>query len=410
MRRLLAGAGAAGLALILAAPMAAQADTVPTAWSNSKSTTDTSVSSGAFDITAEFRRAHPFLSSTEFSVHTYLTIPSGLASGCGSAGNKLELTTTGSEVSDGVYTSRASAAVTCNGRYSILIDGQMVNKGNKKAIDDGAQLTPTVAVKMRPANVPSAHAAFGDGKVALSWDPVQDKTPDFLGYQVQIAKDDDWKTVEGGELGRDSRSLGGRAPDAGPEAVYRVRARRDGPDGDVYSADAAETDKITIPTTSTTTPGSPPPTNPDGTPSTTPGGAGGSGGSGSGTGSGSGSGGTGRKGRSFDPLPAGIVGVGTKAPRIGAPVSGNVPGLLTDPDSGYKQELDYGDQQLAGGEDDGDGLSSFTYEDGGGRGMAVPVATGLVLAAWAFHLRYLARAAKPAKKRRHPVQPRGGWA
>jgi hypothetical protein len=91
-------------------------------------------------------------------------------------------------------------------------------------------------------------------------------------------------------------------------------------------------------------------------------------------------------------------------------VSGNVPGLLTDPDSGYKQELDYGDQQLAGGEDDGDGLSSFTYEDGGGRGMAVPVATGLVLAAWAFHLRYLARAAKPTKKRRHPVQPRGGWA
>jgi hypothetical protein len=410
MRRILAGAGA-GLALLLAAPLAAHADTVPAAWSNSKSTTDTSVSSGTFDITAEFRRAHPFLSSTQFSVHTYLTIPSGLASGCGSAGDKREITTTGDEVSDGVYLSSASAAVTCNGRYPILIDGQMINKGNKKPIDPGAQLDPTVEVKMRPANVPSAHAAFGDGKVAISWDAVEDKTPDFLGYQVQIAKDDSWVTVDDGETQRDSTFLLVDAPAAGTDAVYRVRARRDGPDGDVYSADAAETDKVTIPTTSTTTPGSPPATNPDGTPNPG-GGTGGSTGTGgtAGPGTGSGSGSTPHKGRSFDPLTPGIVGVGTKAPRVGIPVTGNVSGLLTDPDSGYADTLDYGDQQLAGGEDDSDGLSSFTYEDGGnGRGMAVPVATGLVLAAWAFHFRYLARAAKPAKKRR-PVQPRGGWA
>ena len=35
-------------------------------------------------------------------------------------------------------------------------------------------------------------------------------------------------------------------------------------------------------------------------------------------------------------------------------------------------------------------------------GMAVPVATGFVLAAWAFHLRYLAKASKPAKVRAAP--------
>ncbi len=112
-------------------------------------------------------------------------------------------------------------------------------------------------------------------------------------------------------------------------------------------------------------------------------------------------------GRTFSALPRGQVGVGTKAPRLGTPTGANIPDLLTD--DGFDEELDYGD--LGGGDESEDGLSSFYYEGAGGRGMAVPVATGFVLFAWAVHLRYLARAAKPAKaapaRRRRKPPTRG---
>lgn len=42
-----------------------------------------------------------------------------------------------------------------------------------------------------------------------------------------------------------------------------------------------------------------------------------------------------------------------------------------------------------------DELAAFFDGDPAGRGMAIPVATALVLAVWAFHLRVLARAAQP---------------
>jgi hypothetical protein len=105
-----------------------------------------------------------------------------------------------------------------------------------------------------------------------------------------------------------------------------------------------------------------------------------------------------KSGRSFAPLSdRGQIGVGTKAPRLGTPSGSNIAALQT-PDEGFDEELNYGDGTNGGNGEDG--LASIDYEDGAvGKGMAVPVATGFVFAAWAFHLRYLARAAKPAKAR-----------
>jgi hypothetical protein len=123
-------------------------------------------------------------------------------------------------------------------------------------------------------------------------------------------------------------------------------------------------------------------------------------------------------GRSFKPLPKGQLGTGTSAPRIGVPASSNYQDILED-DNGFNEELDYGDQSLAGDEsEDGSGLSSFYYENDGGKGMAKPVAIGSVFLAWAFHMRFLAKAAKPttaatAGKRRgrsRRAKPQRGWA
>src|SRR5690606_13028872 len=120
------------------------------------------------------------------------------------------------------------------------------------------------------------------------------------------------------------------------------------------------------------------------------GGAGGEGGGGEGGGGAPAPGGVPRSG----PQPRGHTGVGTRAPRLGQPSQANFPPLLTPDDGGFEEEIDYGDRTLAG-EESGDELSSLFYEEDTGRGMAVPVATGFVLAAWAFHLRFLAKAAKP---------------
>ncbi|MEQ1788239.1 MAG: hypothetical protein ABL966_14395, partial [Acidimicrobiales bacterium] len=42
-----------------------------------------------------------------------------------------------------------------------------------------------------------------------------------------------------------------------------------------------------------------------------------------------------------------------------------------------------------------DDLASAPLEDMAGRGILVPFATGLVLAVWALHLRFLARMGRP---------------
>ena len=66
-------------------------------------------------------------------------------------------------------------------------------------------------------------------------------------------------------------------------------------------------------------------------------------------------------------------------------------------DGGFAGELPYDDSEP--GEEDpvlpDDELASLFTDGAAGRGMAIPIATALVLAVWAFHLRFLARASRP---------------
>jgi hypothetical protein len=84
---------------------------------------------------------------------------------------------------------------------------------------------------------------------------------------------------------------------------------------------------------------------------------------------------------------------------VGTPSRNFFPPLLAPPaDTGFSEELPFGDREP--GEQDAalpdDELASGPLSERlPGRGLVVPVATGLVLAVWALHLRFLARAAQP---------------
>jgi hypothetical protein len=258
--------------------------------------------------------------------------------------------------------------------------------------------------------------------VVLSWDKASAPAPDFLGYRIERAKGDSWEALK--DVSPQTTSFTDTAPPPeGGVLSYRVRAMRDATGNPVLSSPSPEV-PVTVPTTGGTggTDGGTPGTD-GGTPGTdggTPGTDGGTPGTDGSTSTTKKPIGTGKAnplgGRSFKPLPRGQLGTGTAAPRIGVPSSSNIPDLL-EGDNGFDEELDYGDQ-LAGDEGGEDGLSSFYYENDGGKGMAKPVAIGSVFLAWAFHMRFLAKAAKPttaatAGKRRgrsRRAKPQRGWA
>ena len=396
MRRLLAGA-AAGLALALAAPQAAAQDSIPATFNGSRETTPDLSGSASPELTARFvRRYNPgFPEYEQFSARTWLTTPAGLPAGCPAAGEQ-ELSTSIAP-GDEVFSTDTSAtgSAPCNGTYAFRIMG-IVDR--QVIADDVAVVHGTVDVAAPPANVAKAGATFESGSVTITWTPLSSTPPDFLGYRVERREGGEWKALTT-NLGPNAKSFVDSSPPSAAEAVYRVRARRSGPRGEVASVGGG-TATVDLPGsgTGTTVPG-------DGSSTTVPGGGdggadGGAGGAdggadgGTGTGADGGSGGSSgdRRGGSSGPQARGRTGIGTKAPRLGTPSQANFPPLLT-PDAGFDEEIDYGDRSLAG--EEGDELSSLFYEEDTGRGMAVPVATGFVLAAWAFHFRFLAKAARP---------------
>jgi hypothetical protein len=416
VRRLLAGAAVAGLGVLLCAPPAFAAN--PSTYDGSHITTPTQVDTSSPVIGAVIVRKAG--ANERVDVGTYFTTPDGLPDGCGPAGEKQLPTSTAPNGEPNALQSTAVGSAPCNGTYGIRIEATLTNRilGIKV---DSATYPGSVQVAEPPANVSGVEGALDGTSVVLSWSRASGPAPDFKGYRIERRDGDGWTKLD--TVGTNTSTFTDTTPPPeGGEISYRVLGRRSGPNGEVLSGGGGRvTVSVPVPTTTT------PVTNPDGTPVTTvPGssGSGGSGGTGSGGSGGTGSGGTGgtgtdggrapsRTGRTFNTVPRGTVGIGTKAPRIGTPQVSNIPDLTVG-DNGFNETLDYGDQQLADGSEDGqDGLSSIYYGGAGGKGMAVPVATGFVLAAWAFHLRYLARAAKPAAKpakRRRPVQPRGGWA
>jgi hypothetical protein len=388
VRRLLAGA-AAGLALVLAAPLAGAQDSIPPSFEGSRETTDSSTTSDRPEIKARFiRDYHPeFPQQEQFYGRAWLTPPEGLPAGCPPA-TEQELADPNESGGDELYSIdvTATGSAPCNGTYRFRVMGVV---DRRVIADDVAVVTGTIDVVAPPGNITKISATLEGGAVRLTWSPLGSQPPDFLGYQVERGEADAWKPLAR-DLGPRATSFTDTSPPAGGGTIYRVRARRAGPRGEVLSTGGA-TASVDLPGggSDTTAP-------PDGSSTSVPGTDGGAGGGADGGAGGADGGGTGGGGGGAPrsgPLARGRTGIGTKAPRLGTPSQANFPPLLT-PDEGFDEEIDYGDRSLAGEEDDE--LSSLFYEEDTGRGMAVPVATGFVLAAWAFHLRFLAKAARPA--------------
>jgi hypothetical protein len=79
---------------------------------------------------------------------------------------------------------------------------------------------------------------------------------------------------------------------------------------------------------------------------------------------------------------------------VGTPSRNFFPPLLSPPDEGFDEQLPFEDREP--GDEEAilpDDLASSPIS--AGRGLVVPFATGLVLAVWALHLRFLARVGQP---------------
>lgn len=252
---------------------------------------------------------------------------------------------------------------------------------------DSAILDRTVDVAVPPAEVQGVTATEGDARaVTVSWTALAPRPADLAGYTIERQASDG--TVESFTMGDVTSYIDSAAPAAGGDTTYLVFARRPGPTGDVWSPSAQSA-------TVAVSPAPAPPTDPtDPTDPGTPGGPTGPGNPGAGGGTGSGTGGSTVNGGAGRPSPS------IRVPRVGTPSRNFFPPLLSPPspeDTGFSEELPFEEREP--GEEDAvlpdDALASGPLDAAPGRGLVIPLATGLVLAVWALHLRFLARAARP---------------
>lgn len=279
-------------------------------------------------------------------------------------------------------------AVPCNGLYTVRVDA-------RSQYGETAYLDQTIVVEM-PAPIVTGVSATADGRsIDVSWDDMRAAAPDISGYVVERRIGDDPFEEVAAPAADEQGYTDDALPAGGGEAAYRVRATRPVPGGTVtsQSSDEAATPFVAAPAESAG-----------------PGSEGGSGGSG--TGDGGTAGGTDAGTPGSGSTSGGGTTSGGGAGRVGAPrvaFSGTfLPPLLrptpldarptttTTVDAGFDETLPY---DAEAGEDDPalpeDELASVYTDGNPGRGMAIPVATALVLALWAVHLRLLARAARP---------------
>lgn len=384
-------AAVAVLGLLLASAPAASA--APEDWAGSAIVT-TSSSTASTAIRAAFSRTS-WGENPRLLVRTTVSAPSGQPSGC-----ELDTSTPPTDVAwDGSrFLTQAVLTIPCNGTYGLTISAALQNRSCFQSICsdyrtvDTYELTGSLAVSAPPPDV-DARTKVVDGRtVVVSWDEPAGLPPDFLGYRVQRqSSKGTWATIATLDAPSAPTSFTDDAPPASGGAVtYRVLSRRAGPDGEVTSSGGA-------PATAEVAPS---PTGSTGT------GNGGSGSTGDATTGDAGTGGAGGGATSSGGGAAGRPGNRVAAPRIGL-TGAFLPPLLqpkvptvagpttTTIDDGFDETLPY----EAGEEDPvlpDDEMASIVTSEGPGRGMAIPIATALVLAVWAFHLRVLARAARPA--------------
>lgn len=275
------------------------------------------------------------------------------------------------------YTVEFSVEVTpsCNGRYTATVTAvaDRANYFGGEYEDDDVTTFEDLEVEgsATVASSPSVAAVRSrlrpDRKIAVGWDPpagygtiagcavtAAAAPPDFLGYAVQRAIGDaDFSTVylaDPGEQCWVDHTAVNDATTAG-RFRYRVLTRRAGPDGEVVSAAgsaAVATVEVTPPTTA-------PPTTARQTPRPSP------------------------------PRPSASVGAN------GSSTGATLPPTI--PDGTFQETLDYDEEEpgelAAEVPDDADTFLDFVPAPGAG--ILEPFAIAACLAAWAMHLRYLAR-------------------
>ena len=389
MRRWIAGA-AAGLGLLLAAPIAQGQDSVPAEWAGSRITTPTVVDTDHPVLSAVFVRAwNKSVPGWKFVPTGWFTTPTGLPPECGAPGERPvtmgPLTETGEP---NAWSTSAVVDAPCNGTYTFKITATLTRP-----------LTPTssltlngrVTVNAPPPEVKNVKAALEGTSVVLTWNAVSDPPPDFSGYRVERQEPSGKYTTIAG-LGKSATTFTDASPPPeGGEVVYRVVALREGTNGAV-SSDGGRSNPVNLPVpSSTTVPGATDAGTTDGGTEGTAGTAGTGDGTTEGGTAGETTGGTTRATPRFTTRAQ--TGVGTRAPRLGID-SGSRSGLLLEPvDEGFDEEIDYG--QLPG-DDESLGDDLLVFDETSGRGLAVPIGIGAVLMGWGLHLFFLARAARPA--------------
>jgi hypothetical protein len=286
--------------------------------------------------------------------------------------------------SDATVTPKAFAtsfSVACNGTYGVTAFANTTN--NDVYPRDDASRSQVLDVSMPAPTVTGVEATADGRRITVRWDDMRSAAPDVAAYTVERSIDGaDFAELTTVEPARTTVTDTDLPPTAG-SAAYRVAAVRPAPDGTKVSAASVPT--VTPYPAAPMDPATGQPVPNDAPPADTDTGSAGSAG-----------GGATRPSRSAGP------GGGVTLPRIG--ISGSFFPPLLQPkvdvgattsttDAGFGEELPY--DPATDGAPDGDELALLEEEGTTGRGMVIPVATALVLAVWALHLRMLARAARP---------------
>lgn len=284
----------------------------------------------------------------------------------------------------------APAQLNCNGSYVVRVTARLIQRvtfgGGEQEVDRYVLPEHTIHVIAPPPDVTAVATAPGDDRsVVVGWTPVANPPPDLLGYHIErVSASGETVTIATLDDPDASSYTDEDPPAEGGETTYRVRARRSSPQGEITSARAGEA-------TAQVEPAPVEPEDPGTDPDPDPDGSGGSSGPGSPGGAG---------GPSTTAAPRASRRAPFRPPNVGRSSGNVVPplgGTVTTLDTGYDDELPFGDREL-GDEDPvlpDDEFASMIYEDEAGRGLLIPIATALLLAVWAVHLRYLAAAAKP---------------
>lgn len=378
MRRLLLIAGAVLVALLVLSPAPSAAQSTAGNWDGSSlDPGPTSVVASAYTLSGTFRH-----SPNRVVKVTVSAAPAG-SGACAIAPVTVPAAST-------PRTFNVTLSIPCNGTYSLVATATTTDDRTFFP-SDSASLSRSVEVSA-PAPTVTGVSAVGAGRsVTVTWDDMTQVVPDVSGYIVQRRSADGTFAHLAGVNVSDPSYADNNLPDEGGDIAYRVLSTRPSPNGEKMSAASAEaTTSYDAAPRPTTTGGSgnggttATPDGTDGTDSTgsTPGGSGGSGGTG-GTPGGS---------------PAGVsaprVYSGTFLPPLLRPASQTL-SPPTTADTGFDDSLPYAPRPKNTVVPGGDSLASIETRGQADRGLVIPVATALVLAIWAVHLRMLARAARP---------------